>query len=166
VTRKTPVLNNTARSRFTQLSGTGSAICGGACPSLIHDFNRLSPDNSPLVTGLGHVSSVVDGTRLMAGAITPGIRRLPSVLDPGPIDSSTEPGTGTDVVGASPHYFRQTGFCQKTTADPVCHSRALLDCKSGHSCSARPVLFLGRLAGVGLTAQRHRVYGCHIQHKA
>ena len=35
------------------------------------------------VMGLGHVSSAVDGTRLMAGSIDPGIRRLPSSLDLG-----------------------------------------------------------------------------------
>ncbi|MDH4188510.1 MAG: hypothetical protein OEV08_16100, partial [Nitrospira sp.] len=35
------------------------------------------------VMGLGHVSSAVDGTRLMAGSIDPGIRRLPSSLDVG-----------------------------------------------------------------------------------
>jgi hypothetical protein len=35
------------------------------------------------VMGLGHVSSAVDGTRLMAGSIDPGIRRLPSALDLG-----------------------------------------------------------------------------------
>ncbi|MDH5669953.1 MAG: M10 family metallopeptidase domain-containing protein, partial [Nitrospira sp.] len=40
------------------------------------------------VMGLGHVSSAVDGTRLMAGAIDPGIRRLPSALDLGPEPSS------------------------------------------------------------------------------
>lgn len=54
------------------------------------------------VMGLDHVSSAVDGTRLMAGSIDPGIRRLPSALDLGAVASSTEPGTGTDVVGASP----------------------------------------------------------------
>ena len=40
------------------------------------------------VMGLGHVSSAVDGTRLMAGSIDPGVRRLPSVLDLGPEPSS------------------------------------------------------------------------------
>ncbi|TKB32486.1 MAG: hypothetical protein E8D51_10165, partial [Nitrospira sp.] len=40
------------------------------------------------VMGLGHVSSAVDGTRLMAGSIDPGIRRLPSSLDLGPVESS------------------------------------------------------------------------------
>jgi VCBS repeat-containing protein len=55
------------------------------------------------VMNLGHVSSAVDGTRLMAGSIDPGIRRLPSVLDLGPIESSTVPGTGTSpAAGASP----------------------------------------------------------------
>lgn len=29
------------------------------------------------VMGLGHVSSSVDGTRLMTGSIDPGVRRLP-----------------------------------------------------------------------------------------
>jgi hypothetical protein len=43
------------------------------------------------VMGLGHVSSAVDGTRLMAGSIDPGIRRLPSTLDLGP-----EPSTVSD----------------------------------------------------------------------
>jgi len=35
------------------------------------------------VMGLGHVSSAVDGTRLMAGSIDLDIRRLPSALDLG-----------------------------------------------------------------------------------
>jgi len=42
------------------------------------------------VMGLGHVSSAVDGSRLMAGSIDPGIRRLPSSLDLGPVESSHE----------------------------------------------------------------------------
>ncbi|MDH5669638.1 MAG: Ig-like domain-containing protein, partial [Nitrospira sp.] len=37
------------------------------------------------VMGLGHVSSAVDSTRLMAGSIDPGVRRLPSALDLGPV---------------------------------------------------------------------------------
>lgn len=41
------------------------------------------------VMGLGHVSSAVDGTRLMAGSIDPGIRRLPSSLDVGLSGSGT-----------------------------------------------------------------------------
>ena len=40
------------------------------------------------VMGLGHVSSAVDGTRLMAGSIDHGIRRLPSSLDLGSVESS------------------------------------------------------------------------------
>ena len=40
------------------------------------------------VMGLGHVSSAVDGTRLMAGSIDPGIRRLPSAMDLGLSGSS------------------------------------------------------------------------------
>ena len=43
------------------------------------------------VMGLGHVSSAVDGTRLMAGTIDPGIRRLPSSLDLGPVASTPDP---------------------------------------------------------------------------
>ena len=42
------------------------------------------------VMGLGHVSSAVDSTRLMAGSIDPGIRRLPSSLDLGPLDETPD----------------------------------------------------------------------------
>jgi len=42
------------------------------------------------VMNLGHVSSAVDGTRLMAGSIAPGIRRLPSLLDLGMVETTPD----------------------------------------------------------------------------
>lgn len=53
------------------------------------------------VMGLGHVSSAVDGTRLMAGSIDPGIRRLPSALDLGPVDSDHD--HSPDASPLTPH---------------------------------------------------------------
>ncbi|MDH5668189.1 MAG: putative Ig domain-containing protein [Nitrospira sp.] len=50
------------------------------------------------VMGLGHVSSAVDGTRLMAGSIDPGIRRLSSSLDLGPIDSDSNHSPDTSPL--------------------------------------------------------------------
>ena len=47
------------------------------------------------VMGLGHVSSAVDGTRLMAGSIDPGIRRLPSSLDVGMVETTSDASSVT-----------------------------------------------------------------------
>ncbi|WP_121990604.1 matrixin family metalloprotease [Nitrospira lenta] len=80
--------------QFTALEGRAAAGHIDLMTVLMHELGH--------VMGLDHVSSAVDGTRLMAGSIDPGIRRVPSALDLGAVASSTEPGTGTDVVGASP----------------------------------------------------------------
>ncbi|SPP65339.1 matrixin family metalloprotease [Nitrospira lenta] len=73
--------------QFTALEGRAAAGKIDLMTVLMHELGH--------VMGLDHVSSAVDGTRLMAGSIDPGIRRLPSALDLGAVASSTEPGTGT-----------------------------------------------------------------------
>ncbi|SPP65301.1 matrixin family metalloprotease [Nitrospira lenta] len=88
--------------QFTALEGRAAAGTIDLMTVLMHELGH--------VMGLDHVSSAVDGTRLMAGSIDPGVRRLPSALDLGPVASSTEPGTGTDVVGASPLTRHQDAF--------------------------------------------------------
>jgi VCBS repeat-containing protein len=61
--------------QFTALEGSVAAGKIDLMTVLMHELGH--------VMNLGHVSSAVDGTRLMAGSIDPGIRRLPSALDLG-----------------------------------------------------------------------------------
>ena len=61
--------------QFTALDGSAASGKIDLMTVLMHELGH--------VMGLGHVSSAVDGTRLMAGSIDPGIRRLPSSFDLG-----------------------------------------------------------------------------------
>ena len=64
--------------QFTALDGSAADGKIDLMTVLMHELGH--------VMGLGHISSAVDGTRLMAGSIDPSIRRLPSALDLGPVD--------------------------------------------------------------------------------
>jgi hypothetical protein len=66
--------------QFTALEGSAAAGKIDLMTVLMHELGH--------VMNLGHVSSAVDGTRLMAGAIDPSIRRLPSALDLGPVQAA------------------------------------------------------------------------------
>ena len=68
--------------QFTVLDSSAASGKMDLMTVLMHELGH--------VMGLGHVSSAVDGTRLMAGSIDPGIRRLPSSLDLGPVEYSHE----------------------------------------------------------------------------
>jgi VCBS repeat-containing protein len=81
------------------------------------------------VMGLGHISSAVDGTRLMAGSIDPGIRRLPSTLDLG--EPSHQPSAISDQPSDShtwsPYLAHYTGTSSgEQTPAPVMNPASLV----------------------------------------
>ena len=73
------------------------------------------------VMGLGHVSSAVDGTRLIAGSIDPGIRRLPSFLDLGPAETTSHvsPFTSDAPTIWAPYLAHYTTTSDATPTTPL-----------------------------------------------
>ena len=72
---------------FVSLSAWELAAASGSGAENKIDLMTVLMHELGHVMGLGHISSAVDGTRLMAGSINPGVRRLPSTLDLGPVES-------------------------------------------------------------------------------
>ena len=78
-----------------------AALEGGAAAGKI-DLMTVLMHELGHVMGLDHVSSAVDSTRLMAGSIDPGIRRLPSSFDLGPVESSHEHNSELSTQNSAP----------------------------------------------------------------
>ena len=89
------------RSLRHQLSADPDGLAAGKIDLLTVLMHELGH-----VMGLDHVSSAVDSIRLMAGSIDPGIRRLPSSLDLGPV-SSTPGGKNRDILHCGPSLERR-----------------------------------------------------------
>ena len=97
-----------------------TALDGGAASGKI-DLMTVLMHELGHVMGLGHVSSTVDGTRLMAGSIDPGIRRLPSSLDLGTVETTPDasPLTPDQSQVWAPYLAHYTTTSDATPTTPL-----------------------------------------------